>query len=50
MLHMAFAHDAHRALIGDFLDAIEQDRDTLIPGEEALDTQRVIQSIVEKGV
>ncbi|MEI7710352.1 MAG: Gfo/Idh/MocA family oxidoreductase [Rhodospirillales bacterium] len=50
VLHMAFAHDAHRALLSDFLDAIENDRDSSIPGEEALATQRVIQSIVEKGV
>ncbi len=50
VLHMSFAHDAHRDLIGDFLDAIEQDRDTKIPGEEGLETQRIIQSIVEKGV
>ena len=50
VLHMAFAHDAHRALLADFLDAIEHDRDTSIPGEEALATQRVIQSIIEKGV
>ncbi len=50
VLHMAFAHDAHRDLMRDFLDAIEQDRDTSIPGEEALETQRVIQSIIEKGV
>ena len=50
VLHMAFAHDAHRDLIGDFLDAIENDRDSAIPGEEALATQRVIESIVKKGV
>ena len=50
VLHMAFAHDAHRDLWTDFLDAIEQDRDTLIPGEEALETQRVIAAIIEKGV
>jgi len=49
-LHMNFAHDAHRALIGDFLDAIEQDRDSAIPGEEALATQRVIENIIAKGV
>jgi predicted dehydrogenase len=50
VLHMAFTHDAHRDLWSDFLDAIEQDRDTLIPGEEALETQRVIAAIIEKGV
>ena len=50
VLHMAFAHDAHRDLWRDFLDAVENDRDTSIPGEEALETQRVIAAIIEKGV
>jgi predicted dehydrogenase len=50
VLHMSFAHDAHRDLWRDFLDAIENDRDSAIPGEEALETQRVIQAIIEKGV
>ena len=50
VLHMAFAHDAHRALWLDFLGAIENDRDSLVPGEEALETQRVIAAIIEKGV
>ena len=49
VLHMAFAHDAHRDLWSDFLDAIEQDRDTSIPGEEALETQRVIAAISNRG-
>jgi len=47
---MAFSHDAHRAVLVDFLDAIEQDRDPVIPGEEALATQRVIDEIITKGV
>lgn len=46
---MAFSHDAHRAVLRDFLDAIEQGRDPSIPGEEALATQRVIDSILEMG-
>jgi predicted dehydrogenase len=46
---MAFSHDAHRELISDFLDAIEQDRDPAIPGEAALATQRVIEAIIAKG-
>jgi UDP-N-acetyl-2-amino-2-deoxyglucuronate dehydrogenase len=33
---MAFPHDAHRALLADFLDAIERDRDPRITGREAL--------------
>ena len=46
---MAFSHDAHRAVLSDFLDAIEQGREPAIPGEEALATQRVIKAILEKG-
>ncbi|HET7882906.1 MAG TPA: Gfo/Idh/MocA family oxidoreductase [Acetobacteraceae bacterium] len=46
---MAFSHDAHRAVLSDFLDAIEQGRDPAVPGEEALATQRVIDAILEKG-
>ncbi|MSP00322.1 MAG: Gfo/Idh/MocA family oxidoreductase [Acetobacteraceae bacterium] len=46
---MAFSHEPHKAVIGDFLDAIEQDRDPAIPGEDALATQRVIDDIVNKG-
>jgi predicted dehydrogenase len=43
---MAFSHDAHRAVLADFLDAIEQQREPAIPGEEALATQRVIDAII----
>jgi predicted dehydrogenase len=46
---MAFSHDAHRATISEFLDAIEQGRDPAIPGEEALATQRVIDDILARG-
>ncbi|MGE0417647.1 MAG: Gfo/Idh/MocA family protein [Acetobacteraceae bacterium] len=46
---MAFSHLPHKAVIGDFLDAIAQGRDPAIPGEEALATQRVIASIIDKG-
>jgi predicted dehydrogenase len=47
---MQFSHAPHKAVIGDFLDAIEQGRDPAIPGEEALATQRVIDAIINKGV
>jgi predicted dehydrogenase len=43
---MAFSHDAHREVLSDFLDAIEQGRDPAIPGEAALETQRVIDAIL----
>ena len=46
---MSFSHDAHRAVLSDFLDAIEQGCDPAIPGEEALATQRVIEAILNKG-
>jgi len=46
---MAFSHEAHKAVLIDFLDAIEQDRDPAIPGEEALETQRLIEAILAKG-
>ena len=46
---MAFSHDAHRAVLSDFLEAIEQGRDPAIPGEEALATQRVIEAILAHG-
>jgi predicted dehydrogenase len=41
---MDFPHDAHRDLIADFLDAVQNDRDPAISGEEALTTQRWIES------
>ncbi len=47
---MAFSHEPHKAVISDFLDAIEQGHDPAIPGEEALATQRVIDTIINQGV
>jgi predicted dehydrogenase len=46
---MSFSHEAHKAVLVDFLDAIEHGRDPLIPGEEALATQRVIEAILARG-
>ncbi|SEG34133.1 Gfo/Idh/MocA family protein [Bosea lathyri] len=43
---MDFPHDAHRAVIADFLDAIEQDRDPVVTGEEALASQRLVDDIL----
>ena len=45
---MDFPHDAHRALLADFLDAIEQDRDPRVTGEDALATQKLIDDILAK--
>ena len=43
---MDFPNDAHRAVLADYLDAIEQDRDPTVTGEEALATQRLIADIL----
>ncbi len=43
---MDFPIDAHRALIADFLDAVEQDRDPAVTGEEALASQRLVADIL----
>jgi predicted dehydrogenase len=46
---MGFSHEPHKAVLTDFLDAIESGRDPAIPGEEALATQRVIEDILAAG-
>jgi predicted dehydrogenase len=46
---MGFSHEPHKAVLADFLDAIEAGRDPAIPGEEALATQRVIDDILAAG-
>jgi predicted dehydrogenase len=46
---MGFSHEPHKAVLADFLDAIETGRDPAIPGEEALATQRVIDDILAAG-
>ena len=46
---MDFPHDAHRDLIADFVDAIEQGRDPRVTGEDALATQRLIEAILAAG-
>ena len=47
--HMDFAHDAHRALWSDFLDAVRDEREPRASGEEALASQRIIDAILVKG-
>lgn len=44
---MDFPHDAHRAVIADFLDAIETGRDPVVTGEGALASQRLVDDILE---
>lgn len=46
---MDFPHDNHRALIADFLDAIQESRDPAVSGEDALATQMLIEAILDKG-
>ena len=46
---MDFPHDAHRALIANFIDAIREGRDPQVTGEEALATQRLIGEILARG-
>jgi predicted dehydrogenase len=43
---MAFPHDAHRALLADFLDALDQDRSPRITGREALRVHRFIDAVL----
>ncbi|MEP7452709.1 Gfo/Idh/MocA family oxidoreductase [Phyllobacterium sp. SB3] len=43
---MDFPHDAHRALIADFLSAVAEKRDPVVTGEEALATQKLIADII----
>ncbi len=43
---MAFSHDAHRALITNFLDAIDQDREPRVSGREALNVQVLIEALL----
>lgn len=43
---MAFPHDAHRALLADFLDAIDHDRDPRVTGREALRVHHFIDAVL----
>jgi UDP-N-acetyl-2-amino-2-deoxyglucuronate dehydrogenase len=43
---MAFPHDAHRALLTDFLDALDQDRSPRITGREALRVHHLIDAVL----
>jgi len=46
---MAFPHDYHRALIADFLDAIDQRRAPRASGREALRVHRLIDALLAAG-
>lgn len=46
---MAFPNDWHRAVIADFLDALEERRAPAISGQEALKVHRLIDALLEAG-
>lgn len=43
---MAFSHEAHKALIMDFLDAIDGNREPAVNGREALKVQALIEALL----
>jgi len=43
---MAFTNDAHKALIVDFLDAIDENREPAVSGHESLKVMRLIEAIL----
>ena len=43
-----FSHEPHKAVLLEFLNAIEAGSRSRVTGEEALETQRVIETILEK--
>jgi UDP-N-acetyl-2-amino-2-deoxyglucuronate dehydrogenase len=43
---MAFSHEAHKALMTDFIDAIEQGREPVVSGREALNVQLLIDALL----
>lgn len=43
---MAFSNNAHQSLIEDFLDALIENRDAVVSGENALDAHRLIDAIL----
>jgi predicted dehydrogenase len=43
---MAFSHEAHKGVIIDFLDAVEQHRDPMVSGCEALKVQALIKALL----
>jgi predicted dehydrogenase len=46
---MAFPHDAHRAVMADFLDALKHGREPRVTGEEGLRVHRLIDALIETG-
>ena len=46
---MAFSHHHHRAVLADFIAAIEEGREPRVNGEEALEVHALIDALVESG-
>jgi UDP-N-acetyl-2-amino-2-deoxyglucuronate dehydrogenase len=46
---MAFPNDWHRGAIADFLDAIDEKREPMISGQQALKVHRLIDALLEAG-
>jgi UDP-N-acetyl-2-amino-2-deoxyglucuronate dehydrogenase len=44
---MAFSHEAHKALVTDFLDALDEGRDPVVSGREAMKVQVLIEALLE---
>jgi predicted dehydrogenase len=44
---MAFSHEAHKALITDFLDALDEGRDPIVSGREAVKVLVLIEALLE---
>jgi predicted dehydrogenase len=44
---MAFSHEAHKALIADFLAAVRDRREPAVSGREAVKVQVLIEAILE---
>ncbi len=42
-------HEPHRGLIADFLDALDEDRDPGVTGEEILEVHHIIDALLESG-
>ena len=45
---MDFPNDAHRAVLADFLDAVETGRDPMVSGREALESQRLVDAVLAR--
>jgi UDP-N-acetyl-2-amino-2-deoxyglucuronate dehydrogenase len=44
---MAFSHEAHKALIADFLEAVRERREPLVSGREAVKVQVLIEAVLQ---